>query len=110
MKKWFALFALLGTILWTAPATYTDGTLVPAQTLSAIVFRLYVDGVEFASVKGVLKWTGTLPQKVGESKSYTATAEIDGQPSTRSAQTDPVVFAWFVPLNKPGNVTIQLSP
>ena len=110
MKKWFAIFSLLGTILWTAPQTYTDNLPIPSTVLPSIVYRLYVDGTEFASAKGSLKWTGTLPQTAGEVKKYTATAEIDGQLGTKSAPTDPVTFAWFIPLNKPGNVTIQLTP
>jgi hypothetical protein len=109
MKKWIAVFGLLSVIIWTAPADYSNGTPLPSSILPNIVYRLYVDGAEFAQVKGVLKWEGTLPQQPGEVKNYTATAEIDGQAGTKSAPTDPVTFAWWIPLNRPGSVTIQLG-
>jgi hypothetical protein len=107
MKTWASLL-LLAMILWSAPQTYTNGMAVPAAKQAQIIYHLFVDGVEFATVpNGLTTWTGNLPQVVGEVKSYTATAELDG---TTSAPTDPYVFAWYVPLSKPGAITIQLSP
>jgi len=109
MKSWIAILGLLSTILWTAPTNYADGTPIPNSVLPSIVYRVFVNGSEFAQVKGKLSWEGTLPQQPGEVKSYTATAEIDGQPTTRSEFTKEYIFAWYIPLNPPGGFTIQLT-
>ena len=94
------------SISWTAPATYTDNTPIPQEKIPTIKYRLYSDMVEFGVVVGATQWEGTLPQQPGEVKSYTATAELDGQ---TSAHSPPTTFAWFLPTNAPGSVVIQLG-
>jgi hypothetical protein len=94
MKRWVASVSLLGMIWWSAPTSYTDNTAIPPSVIQTILYRIYVDGTEFATAKGVLQWQGNLPQAAGQTKVYTATAEIDGKPGTRSAKTAPYTFVW----------------
>lgn len=117
MKKLMLVLLLLlvpvlvypATITWTQESTYAkSGAIVPAEKMATVVTHLYADGVEFAAVSGgATKWSGTLPQEAGQSKTYTAIAVLDGVPSATSA---PTVFVWYLPLVAPGTITIQLSP
>jgi hypothetical protein len=101
------VFAFADQITWPAPTTYINGDAVPAAKSAEVTYHLYADGVEFASVpNGATEWIGTLPQRPGEVKDYTCAAELDG---AMSEQSNPVTFAYFLPLNKPGSVTIQLG-
>ena len=110
MKKWLALFSLLGMIWWTAPSTYTDGTPILASDKAKITYRIYVDETEFAAVTGgALEWKGTLPQKPGETRQYTATAEYPGQPESKSEFTSPVTFTYYLMLSPPGDIQIHLG-
>ena len=112
MKKVILLFLLVPAlafadqITWTAPTVYVDNSAIPQEKIQTIKYRLYANMMEFGVVVGATQWQGTLPQQPGEVKSYTATAELDGQ---TSAHSPPTTFAWFLPTNAPGSVVIQLG-
>ena len=101
------VFGFADTIMWTAPVADTDGTEISAGDIAQIKYHLYVDGVEFAVVPdGVTRWDGTLPQKPGEVKSYTCTAELYER---ESAHSTPTLFAYYLSTVAPGSVVIQLK-
>lgn len=115
MKRFIAALLILfvpalgfgATIDWNAPATYVNGDPVGPAELARVEYHLYADMVEFAVVgAGATHWEGDLPQAVGETKSYTATAVLDGVPSDHSA---PTIFVYIVPLSPPANILIQMK-
>jgi hypothetical protein len=103
----FPVLGFAATITWDAPATYEDGSPVGAADLARVEYHLYVDMEEFAVVPGgVTTWDGDLPQKPGETKSYTCTAVLDGVASRHS---DPTIYVYYIPLAPPAHIQIQLK-
>ena len=116
MKKIFGLLfslilipvvALASTATWTPVTSYTDGSAISVAKQAEIVYHIFCDNAEFASVTGVGTWKGTIPQARGETKTYHLTAELDGMTSDPGPST-----LYFYPVlspGSPGTIIIQLG-
>ena len=91
---------------WVLPTTYSNGeAILPADQVK-IVTHVLMDGVEVGvSSPGASSWDGEIVMVQGQSYTFKATCELDGQTSLPSPE---VVFTVpFVPTNPPTGLTIS---
>ena len=99
--------ALADTITWEGPTTYVSGNTISDADQAKIVYHIFADKVEFASVTGVRSWDGKIPQNPGETKTYDVTAELNGATSDHSKGT---VFVYPAEApNAPENIIIHIQ-
>jgi hypothetical protein len=103
--------ALAATLSWTAPATYTDGTAIPAAKIATITYKTYTGSASTGpwtagSTTGAGALSATVPEPApGTTMWYTIDCTLDGQVSGKAAAVSKI--SPYKNPNPPANLWIQ---